>query len=62
MGTDYVVPRDEEERILAELNARQDAEAIRLKRLLALPDLSRAADSPLSALVATIKQMPRFKN
>ncbi|MCI0620034.1 hypothetical protein L0Y40_03350 [Candidatus Wolfebacteria bacterium] len=50
-GRVYFVPRDEEERVLAGLALRSDAEAARLRRVLAMLDLSRTAGSPLKEIV-----------
>ncbi len=41
----------EEEKLLKELEGRKDSEAGRLKRFLAMPDLSRTTDSPLHEIV-----------
>ena len=59
---EYVVPLDEERRLLAELNKRQDAEGKRLRRYLDLPDLSRTANSPIYALVKQVKKLSLFEN
>lgn len=52
------VDRSEEEKLLAGLEARTDAEAVRMRRFLAMPDLSRTSTSPLSAMVEKVKQVP----
>ena len=59
---EIVIPRDEEVKLTAELAKRSDPEALRLRRYLGLPDLSRTADSPLAALVAQVKAMPLFRD
>jgi len=53
---DIVIPRDEENRILKELEARTDAEANRIRRYLAMPDLSRTPGSPIYEIVERVKQ------
>lgn len=47
---------------IKELEKRNDAEAQRLKRFLAMPDLSRTPDSPLADLAQRIIKLPRFKD
>jgi phenylalanyl-tRNA synthetase alpha chain len=42
------------------LGHRTDAEAERMKRFLAMPDLSRTSGSPLSELIGSILKIPRF--
>jgi phenylalanyl-tRNA synthetase alpha chain len=49
--TTYTVNRDEEKRLLAELEARTDIEATRMKRYLSMPDLSRTPGSPIREIV-----------
>lgn len=48
---EYKISLDEQDRILKVLDARTDAEALRIKRYLAMPDLSRAPGSPLFEIV-----------
>lgn len=52
------ISREEESRLLTELEQREDAEAARIKRYLAMPDLSRTEGSPLCDMVAKVKQVP----
>jgi len=59
---EIVIPHEEEKRLQAELNQRQDAEGKRLRRYLDLPDLSRTAESPLFALIAQVRKMEQFQN
>lgn len=59
---EYVVPLDEEKRLLATLTKRGDAESRRLRHYLGLPDLSRAADGPLRAIVEQVKNFPLFRD
>ncbi len=59
---DYVVDMSEEKQIRASLEPRQDPEALRMKRYLAMPDLSRTAGSPLHDIVEKAKSTPALKN
>lgn len=59
---DIQISRDEEKRLRAELEGRTDAEAARIKRYLAMPDLSRTPGSPLCELVVRIRAIPDFKD
>ncbi len=61
MAENIVIKSEEEEKIKRELNQRHDAEAERLKRFLALPDLSRAKDSPLSEIVVRTLKIDSLK-
>ena len=56
------IPRTEEEALLKTLAERQDMEAARIKRYLAMPDLSRTLGSPLSEMVRRVKELPLFKD
>jgi len=59
---EYKISLDEQNRILKTFETRTDAEAERIKRYLALPDLSRTPGNPLYEIMATIQQLPTFKN
>jgi phenylalanyl-tRNA synthetase alpha chain len=59
---DIRISRDEEMGLRAELDKRTDVEAARMKRYLAMPDLSRTACNPLYELVRRIRAIPDFKN
>jgi phenylalanyl-tRNA synthetase alpha chain len=48
--------------ILSQLQTKTDFKSLRLKRMLALPDLTRTEGSPLKFSVDTIIKMPRFGN
>lgn len=48
----------EQEELLAKMNERIDIEATRIKRYLAMTDLSRTPDSPLGQMVEKVKQVP----
>lgn len=56
------VPRDDEERLRAELEKRTDSEAVRMRRYLAMPDLSRTPGSPLYEIVRRVKNVPSLKD
>jgi phenylalanyl-tRNA synthetase alpha chain len=58
---EYKVSLDEEKRLLTELDARRDVEAERMKRYLAMPDLSRASGSPIHEIVERILASDYFK-
>jgi phenylalanyl-tRNA synthetase alpha chain len=56
------VSREEENKLRNILDERPDAEAARMKRFLAMPDLSRTQDSPIYEMVQRIAQLPTFKD
>ena len=58
---DFYIPRDEEEALRKRLEERADPEAMRMKRYLAMPDLSRSPESPLHEIVARVKEVPALK-
>ncbi|MDE1919456.1 MAG: hypothetical protein KGH56_02025 [Patescibacteria group bacterium] len=58
---DINISRDEEKRLRAEVESRNDFEALRIRRYLAMPDLSRTPGSPLYELVQRIRAIPDFK-
>lgn len=58
----YNTSLDNEKAILKSLEDRNDAESLRVKRLLALPDLTRKANSPVKILFDRILSLPRFKD
>jgi phenylalanyl-tRNA synthetase alpha chain len=51
MHKEIIIERPEEKEALQKLAARTDAEALRMKRFMSMPDLSRTTDSPLYAIV-----------
>lgn len=59
---EYIIPRDEEKKILAKLEKRQDADATRIKRYLAMPDLSRTEGNPLHEIVEKVRNVEPLKN
>lgn len=58
----YVIPRDEEKQHLAEFNKRSDIEAQRIKKYLAMPDLSRTPGSPLHEIMKRVTSLPLLKD
>jgi phenylalanyl-tRNA synthetase alpha chain len=58
---EYKIPLDEQNKILATVDARTDAEAARIKRYLAMPDLSRTPGSPLYEIVQSACNTPVMK-
>ena len=44
------------------LVSKTDAESLRIKRFLAMPDLSRTPGNPLNEMVERVKNLPLFKN
>lgn len=59
-GMDIRISRTEEEALRAELEKRTDPEAARIRRYLAMPDLSRTPGSPLHEIVERVKAAPAF--
>lgn len=59
--TVYSARRDEEKKLLKSLEKRSDSESNRIKRYLAMPDLSRTAGSPIAEVVERILALPDFK-
>jgi len=59
---DIKISRVDEERLRKEVEGRNDFEALRIRRYLGMPDLSRTHSSPLGEIVKRVKALPRFKN
>jgi phenylalanyl-tRNA synthetase alpha chain len=57
-----VISTDEENRLKKSLEKRVDAEALRIKRYLSMPDLSRTPGSPVAEIVNRILASPYFKD
>ncbi len=55
-----VITDPKEKEILAQLEKRTDFKSLRMKRLLALPDLTKKANSPVKILFDQIFKLPRF--
>jgi len=62
MPEHIVIDRSEEEHLKQELEKRTDFEAQRIKRYLAMPDLSRTQGNPLHEIVNRVTSWPTFKN
>jgi len=57
-----IIEGADEKKLIEELNNRDDVQAERIKRLLALPDLTQKENSPVKILVDAILNLPRFKD
>lgn len=57
---DITIDRTEEQRLLEGLDKRTDFEALRIKRYLSMPDLSRTPGSPLAEIVKRAKLVPEL--
>ncbi|MCK9379195.1 MAG: hypothetical protein M0P97_03590 [Candidatus Moranbacteria bacterium] len=55
-----VIEDNDEKTLIEELNKRSDIKAERIKRLLALPDLTKKENSPVKILFDQITNLPRF--
>lgn len=62
MRENIMIKSDDEPRLRAELEKRTDSESARIKRYLAMPDLSRTEGSPIKNLVDKIISIPDFKD
>jgi len=58
---EYVISTEEEKKVIEALQSRKDTDALRIKRSLLMPDLTRTNGSPLKALVERITSIPEFK-
>jgi phenylalanyl-tRNA synthetase alpha chain len=59
--SNIVIESGEESRLRKELDKRDDAEAKRIKRFLAMPDLSRTEGSPLKTIIERVKRAKIFE-
>ncbi len=62
MSKNIVINDPNEGVLIKELQARTDVKAERIKRLLALPDLTKKENSPVKILFDQIIKLPRFKD
>ena len=62
MRRQIIINDPKEKAILAELDKRTDFKALRMKRLLALPDLTKKENSPVKILFDQILNLPRFRD
>lgn len=60
--SELLIKSPEEKRLRAKLDKRTDPEALRLRRFLDMPDLSRSPGSPIHALVQRIAGLTEFKS
>src|SRR3989344_3702284 len=61
MSENLIIHSEEEKKLLAELEKRDDIEANRIRRYLAMPDLSRIPGSPIYEIVQRVLSSPSFK-
>lgn len=61
-NNNYDIKLPEEKKLLEKLENRNDTEAIRMKRYLSMPDLSRTSTSPIYEIVQRILSQNDFKN
>ncbi len=62
MRQNIVINNDKEKELIEELNGRTDIKSERIKKLLALPDLSRKDGSPIKAIVDRVMAIEDFKD
>jgi len=62
MSREIIIKNEGEKALLKELNERNDAKAERIKRFLALPDLTKKENSPVKILFDQIINLPVFKD
>jgi len=62
MNRKIVIKNEDEEVLLEELNKREDIKAERIKRFLALPDLTKKRNSPVKILFDQIINLPMFED
>lgn len=62
MRKEYKAFLDEEKKLLKELDKREDTDALRMKRYLSMPDLSRTDGSPIKEVVDRILEWNYFKD
>ena len=59
---EYIIPTDEEKKLIKSLKNKTDTEALRIKRYLSMPDLTRTPGNPVADIVQRVIQNPYFKN
>src|SRR5260221_237451 len=59
---EITISRDEEHKLREQLETRHDPEAERIKRYLAMPDLSRTEGNPLHEIIGQILAMPDYRD
>lgn len=60
MKQDIIIDNAREKELIAQLEAKNDITSQRIKRLLAMPDLTKQENSPVKILFDQIKKLPRF--
>ena len=60
MRQNIVIKDPSEEKMLAGVMSKTDFKSLRIQRLLALPDLTKKANSPVKILFDQILSLPRF--
>lgn len=62
MHNEIIISTEEEDLLKKNLDKRNDFEALRIRRYLNMPDLSRTPGSPIYELVERIKKIPELKD
>ena len=62
MKNTITINSEKEKQLIAQLQTKTDIKSQRVKRVLALPDLSRTEGSPLKAIIDTVEQIDEFKD
>lgn len=62
MRKEFKASLEEEKKLLTDLDKREDADALRMKRYLSMPDLSRTEGSPIKEIVDRILNWEFFKD
>jgi len=62
MRRNIVINNENEQELVNHLAKRDDIKAQRIKRMLALPDLTKKENSPVKIVADTIIELPRFKD
>lgn len=62
MNKEIIISPEEEQRVRAALDRRTDAEALRMRRFLDMPDLSRTPGSPLREIAARTLQVEELRD
>jgi phenylalanyl-tRNA synthetase alpha chain len=62
MSREIVIKNEQEVEMIKSLEGRTDIKSERIKRFLALPDLTKKENSPVKILVDRILELPRFKD
>lgn len=62
MPKEVILDSKEEKELKDDLEKRNDVEALRMKRFLSMPDLSRSDGSPIREIALKVKSLPDFEN